>query len=352
MKKILVGFVVAVISLFAHAEKPLKVGFIYVSPIGDAGWSYQHDQGRLALEKAMGDQIETTFIEKVGEGPEAERVIRKLAKQGYDLIFGTSFGYMNPMLRVAKANPKVKFEHATGYKTAKNMGNYSPRFYEGRYLAGIAAGRLTQNNVLGYVAAFPIPEVIRGINAFTLGAQSINPKVEVKVIWTNSWYDPGKETEAANSLLAQNADVLTHHTDSIAVVKVAESKGKKVIAYHSNMLKHGGSAHIGAVVHNWSDFYIQKVQKVLDNQWESTSVWQGLKDGVVDFELTATLPQETYALLQARKMGMKEGSFHPFRAPITNQQGKKVLAEGHLSDEALQKMDYFVKGVKGQLNSK
>ena len=233
----------------AQAPAPLKIGFIYVSPIGDAGWTHQHDIARLAMEKNLGGKVTTKFIESVPEGADAERVIRELAQSGHQLIFTTSFGYMNPTIKVAQQFPNVHFEHATGYKTAKNVGTYNARFYEGRYLAGIVAGKMTKTNVAGYVAAFPIPEVVMGINAFARGMRSVNPKAEVKVVWVNSWFDPGRESEAANTLAAQGADVLTHHTDSTAVVQAAEAKKIYAVAYHSDMSKYGPNAQITAVTH-------------------------------------------------------------------------------------------------------
>lgn len=346
----LLAITIMLLFSFNSFAKPLKVGFIYVSPIGDSGWTYQHDLGRQAIEKRFGDKIQTKYVESVSEGPDAERVIRKLASTGYDLIFATSFGYMNPTLKVAKRFPSVAFDHATGYKTSSNMGNYSPRFYEGRYLAGIAAGEKTTNSKIGYVAAFPIPEVVRGINAFTLGAQSINPDVEIKVVWTNSWFDPGKESEAALSLIAQGADVLTHHTDSIAVVKAAQDKGKHAIAYHSNMQKHGKDAQIGAVVHKWDDFYTDKVYQVLNKSWKAESLWYGIKQGVVEFVITADTPNSIKRLIKSKKQSIVNGSFHPFNAPIVDQNGVTRLSSGTLSDGDLLSMDYFVKGVNGKLS--
>src|SRR5512140_3001611 len=239
----------------AAPKEPLKVGFVYVSPVGDAGWTAQHHEGRAEMLKALGDKVTSTFVEKVPEGADAERVIRDLAQQGHKLIFTTSFGFMNPTLKVAEEFKDVKFEHATGYKTAPNVNTYNARFYEGRYLSGIVAGRMTKTNTLGYVAAFPIPEVLQGINAFTRGARAVNPKAEVRVVWVNTWYDPGKERDAANALMGQGADVVTHHTDSTATVAAAEEKGKMAIAYHSNMAKYGPNAQRAAVTHHWGENY-------------------------------------------------------------------------------------------------
>jgi simple sugar transport system substrate-binding protein len=353
MKKIKVFAIMAFCGLFWAGQAtadPLKVAFVYISPIGDAGWTYQHELGRKAIEREFGDKIETKYIENVAEGPDSERVIRKLASSGYDLIFGTSFGYMNPMLKVAKRFPKVVFEHATGYKTAKNMGNFSPRFYQGRYLSGVAAASKSKKNVIGYLAAFPIPEVIRGINAFTLGAQSINPKIKVKVVWTNSWFDPGKEAEAASSLIAQGADVVTHHTDSVAAVKTANDKGVYAIGYHSNMFKHGEKAQIGAVIHKWDKFYAKKIRQVLDGTWKSSSAWEGINEGMVDFVVTSNLDEKIASKIKDLRSDIVSGNFHPFTGPIHNQKGSKVIGAGEqLDDKDLLSMDYFVKGVEGKV---
>ena len=264
----------------APKAAPLKVGFVFVSPIGDAGWTSQHNLGRLAMEKAFGDRVQTSFVEKVPEGADAERVIRDLAQQGNVLIFTTSFGFMNPTIKVAEEFPQTRFEHATGYKTAANVNTYNARFYEGRYLAGVVAGRMSKSGTLGYVAAFPIPEVLQGINAFTLGARSVNPKVQVRVVWVNSWYDPGKERDAATTLIGQGADVVTHHTDSTATVAAAEEKGKMAIAYHSDMRKFGPNAQLAAVTHHWGDYYTARAKAVMDGTWsvkpaKGSSSWKG-----------------------------------------------------------------------------
>ena len=341
----------AAFSLSAYAADKLKVGFVYVSPVGDAGWTYQHNQGRLTMEKNLGDKVETKFIESVPEGQEAERVIRDLAKSGYDLIFTTSFGYMNPTLKVAKMFPKKYFEHSTGYKTAKNVGTYMCRYYQGRYLAGIIAGKMTKSNTLGYVAAFPIPEVIRGINAYTLGAQSVNPDVQVKVIWVNSWFDPGKEREAAEALITQGADVITHHTDSTAPVLTAEEKGVYAIAYHSDMSKYGPKAQLVAVTHNYGDFYTKTAQSVLDKTWKSQAVWTGLKEDSIRLQgMNPAVPKDVVALVEKTRQGMIDGSVHSFQGPIKDQSGKEVVAAGKsLSDKDLLGMNYYVAGVQGKI---
>ncbi len=335
----------------ASAADKLKVGFVYVSPIGDAGWTYQHDQGRKALEKALGDKISTSYVESVAEGADAERVINSLATKGHDLIFATSFGYMEPTLKAAARNKNVIFEHATGYKRADNMGNYLPRFYEGRYLGGMAAGAKTKSNVIGYIAAFPIPEVIRGINSFTRGAQSLNPDISVKVIWVNSWYDPGKEREAAETLISQGADVVTHHTDSPAAVQAAQERGKFAVAYHSDMKHYGKDAQLAAVVHYWDKFYIQRVQEVLDGTWKSSSVWNGIKDGMVDIVIDeALLGSDVASKIMAKRNAIADGSFHPFAGPVVRQDGSQAVAAGSvMNDGDMSNMLYYVKGVEGQL---
>ncbi len=341
----------AAFSLSAVAGDKLKVGFVYVSPVGDAGWTYQHDQGRQIMEKNLAGQVETKFIESVPEGAEAERVIRDLAKSGYDLIFTTSFGYMNPTLKVAKMFPGKYFEHSTGYKTAKNLGTYMCRYYEGRYLAGIVAGKMTKSNTLGYVAAFPIPEVIRGINAYTLGAKSVNPDIKVKVIWVNSWFDPGKEREAAEALITQGADVITHHTDSTAPVLTAEEKGVYAIAYHSDMSKYGPKAQLTAVTHNYGDIYTKIAKSVLDKSWKSEAIWNGIKEGAIKLEgMNAAVPGDVVALVEKTRKGIAEGSIHPFQGPVKDQSGKVVVAAGKsMSDKELLGMNYYVEGVQGNI---
>src|SRR3954470_24116753 len=265
----------------AFSQSPLKVGFVYVAPVTDTGWVRQHDEGRKAIEQALAGRVASTFVENVAEGADAERVIRDLAREGNKLIFTPSFGYMEPTLKVAKDFPDVKFESITGYKTAPNVATANARYYEGRYLAGIAAGRMTKTNVAGYVAAFPIPEVVMGINAFTRGMRSVNPKAEVKVVWVNSWFDPGRESEAANTLAAQGADVLTHHTDSTAVVQAAEAKKIYAVAYHSDMSKYGPNAQITAVTHVWDKYYVERAQAVLNGTWKPDNVWGGIKEGMI-----------------------------------------------------------------------
>jgi simple sugar transport system substrate-binding protein len=327
------------------------VCFVYVSPIGDAGWTYQHDQGRKQMEAALSGKVTTKFVENVPEGADAERVIRELAQSGCRVVFTTSFGYMNYTEKVAKQFPKVIFMHATGYKTGPNLGIYNARFYEGRYLAGIVAGKMTKANVLGYVAAFPIPEVLQGINAFTRGARSVNPKAEVRVIWTNSWYDPGKERDAANTLMAQGADVITNHTDSTSVVQAAEEKGKYAVGYHSDMSKYGPKAQLTASTHQWGEFYTKTVSDVLAGTWKTTNVWGGMKDGMVKLApLNPAIPADVKALVAKQEAAIKAGTLHPFAGAVVDQDGKtRVPAGRNMTDDELGKMDYYVEGVASKL---
>jgi simple sugar transport system substrate-binding protein len=335
----------------AQTKEPLQIGFVYVSPIGDAGWTFQHDTGRKEMEKALAGKVTTKYIESVPEGADAERVIRDLAQSGHNLIFTTSFGYMNPTVKVATAFPKVDFEHATGYKTAKNVGIYNARFYEGRYLAGIVAGRMSKSGVAGYVAAFPIPEVVMGINAFARGMRSVNPKAELKVIWTNSWFDPGRESEASNTLISQGADVLTHHTDSTATVQAAEAKKVYAIAYHSDMSKYGPNAQLTAVTHHWGNYYTKVAQSVIDGKWQQDNVWGGIKDGMIKLApFNKVVPADVQAQVQKAEAEIAAGKLNPFTGPMKTNDGKEVLAAGKtITDAELSKMDYYVEGVVGKL---
>ncbi len=333
------------------AQEPLKVGFVYVSPIGDAGWTYQHDRARKVMEKALGAKVETKYVESVPEGAEATRVIRELAASGYKLIFTTSFGYMNPTIKVAKLFPNTFFEHNTGYKQAKNVSTYVARFYEGRYLTGVVAGKMTKSNVIGYIAAFPIPEVVRGINAFTMGLRSVNPAAEVKVIWVNSWFDPGREREASDALIAQGADVVTHHTDSTAPTLAAEEAGKFSIGYHSDMSKYGANAHLTASTHDWSGYYIKRANDVLNGTWDSGAVWWGIKDGMVKLaRLNPAVPKAVADLVAEREQAIAAGTLHPFAGPVRSQDGEvRVPAGQTMADDELLRMDWYVEGVRGKL---
>lgn len=340
--------------LSAFASDIAKVGFVYVSPIGDAGWTFQHDEARRELEAHFGDRLETRYVENVAEGADAERVIREFAASGAKVVFATSFGYMNYVERVARQFPNVTFLHATGYKSGKNFGNYNARFYEGRYLNGVIAGHMSKSGVLGYMGAFPIPEVLQGINAFTLGARSVNPDIEVRVIWANSWYDPGKEREAAMTLISQGADIVTQHTDSTAVVQAAEERGVHAFGYHSDMSKYGPNAHLTATTHHWGDYYVKTLEAVLAGNWQADSLWGGFKEDMVRLApLNPVIPDMVRAEVARLEVALREGSFHPFTGPMLDQSGQVRLAEGQVMDDAaLSRMDYFVQGVSSRLPSR
>ena len=333
------------------AEEQLKIGFVYVSPIGDAGWTFQHDISRKDLEKALGAKLKTAFVESVPEGADAERVIREFAASGHKLVFTTSFGYMNPTIKVAKQFPGVTFEHATGYKHAKNVGTYLARFYEGRYLTGIVAGKMTKTNKIGYVAAFPIPEVVRGINAFTRGLRSVNPKAQVNVVWVSSWYDPGKEREAADTLIAQGADVVTQHTDSTAPVQAAQDKGVYAIGYHSDMSKYGKKAHLTAATHYWGGHYIAAAKAVMNGTWKSQGIWGGIKEGMIKLApFGPSVPEDVRKLTMAKEKEIGAGKLHPFQGPVKDQSGKvRVPAGQSMSDKDMLGFNWYVEGVVGKL---
>lgn len=332
-------------------EAPLKVGFVYVGPVGDAGWTYAHDQGRLAAEKHFGNRIKTTFIESVPEGADSERVIRQLAADGNGLVFTTSFGYMEPTLKVARTFPKVRFEHATGYKQAANLATYQARFWEGAYLLGVVAGHMTKSNSLGIVASYPIPEVVRNINAFTLGAQSVNPKVRTRVIWVNSWYDPGKERQAAETLIAQGVDVLSQNTDSPATLQVAQEKGKFAFGWDSDMLKFAPKAHLTANTLNWAQYYIQRIQAVLDNKWKSTDTMWGLKEGMVVMSpLNPAVPAAARKDFEDKRKAIIDGKFNPFQGPVRDQKGTVRVAAGSLMPmKDVMSINWYVQGVEGSI---
>ena len=332
---------------------PLKIGFVYVTPITPAGWVRQHENGRKAVEAALGSKVATTYVEDEPERADAERVIRDLAQQGHKRIFTPSFGYMEPTLKVAQDFPGVKFESITGYKTAPNVSVANARYYEGRYLAGITAGRMTQTGVAGYVAGFPIPEVLQGINAFTLGMRSVNPKAQVKVVWLNAWFDPPREREAAMTLFNQNADVMAFHTGSTAVMAAAQERGKMAVAYHSDMRKTAPDAQIVAVTHQWGDYYTRRTQAVLDGSWKSASLWGGVKEGMVRVgDFGPRVPKAVQDEVLARQKDIAAGKLHPFRAlaDVRDNQGNVVIAKGSvLRDEQILQMNWLAEGVQGHL---
>ncbi len=335
------------------ADKPLKIGFVYVAPLADTGWVRQHDEGRLAVESALGNKVKTTYVENVAEGPDAERVIRDLAATGHQLIFTPSFGYMEPTLKVAQAFPGVRFESITGYKTAANVATANARYYEGRYLAGIAAGRMTQTKVTGYVAGFPIPEVIQGINAFALGLRSVNPKAVVKVVWLNTWFDPTRERDAAMTLFNQDVDVIAFHTVSSAIMAAAQERGKLAIAYHSDMRKIAPDAQILAVTHQWGAYYTERARAVLDGSWKSGNVWGGVREGMIRVEgFGSAVPAVVQQEVLARQKDIAAGKLQPFRAQqaVLDNEGRQVIAAGQsLNDAQILGMNWLVQGVQGKL---
>jgi simple sugar transport system substrate-binding protein len=335
------------------AAGPLKVAFAYVGPVGDAGWTFAHDRARKEVQAAFGDKIVTSFVENVPEAADAERVLRDMVDQGNTLIFGTTFGYMEPMLRVAADAKGVKFEHATGYKTAENLRTYDSRTYEGAYLAGVVAGAMTKTNMLGVVASIPIPEVIRNINSFTLGAQSVNPKVSTRVVWVNKWFDPPKEGEAAQALLNQGVDVLMQNTDSSAVLQTAEKAGKSGFGWDSDMSKFGPNAHLASAVINWAPYYKKAVGDVLAGTWKTEKTWWGVKEGAIDLvSLSDKVPAATRAKIDQVKAGLKDGSFAIWKGPLVDQSGKEVLKAGQTADDGfLVGISFYVKGVEGKVPS-
>ncbi|MEO8922282.1 MAG: BMP family ABC transporter substrate-binding protein [Caldimonas sp.] len=351
----ILALVVVASSPSAADAPPLVVAFVYVSPIGEAGWTYQHELGRRDMARALGSRVKTIAVESVAEGPDAERVMRDLVvSQGAKLVFATSFGYLDPALRVAADFPAVKFEHAGGYKTAANLATYDARYYEARWLAGYLAGQTSRSGVAGYVAAFPVPEVVQGINAFTLGMRAANPKARVRVLWLNTWFDPAKEREAAQSLIDQGADVLTQHSGSAAVAQTAQanfrSKGIRVVPYPSDMHAFAPDAQLCAVVHHWGGFYTRVAESVLAGTWKPESVWGGISSGMVDIAaIDPRLPSGVRAAVLAKRQAIVDGAFKPFSAPLRDNAGKLRLASGSLDDAKIKTMNWFVEGVIGSV---
>jgi basic membrane protein A len=336
----------------AAKAEPLKIAFAYVGPVGDGGWTYAHDNGRKAVQAAYGDKVVTSFVEKVPESADAERVIRDMAAQGNKLIFGTTFGYMEPMLKVANDTKDVKFEHATGYKQADNMRTYDSRTYEGAYMAGVIAGKMSKTGTLGVVGSVPIPEVVRNINSFTLGAQSVNPKVKTKVVWVNEWFNPPKETEAATALINGGADVLFQNTDSSAVLQTAEKMGKRAFGWDSDMTAYGPKAHLASAVINWGPYYVKSVGEALEGKWTgNAAAWWGVKEGAIDIvSIAADVPDETKKRVDEVKAGLKDGSFSIWKGPITDNTGKELLAKDVVADDKfLGGLKTYVKGVEGKV---
>nr|WP_316640542.1 BMP family ABC transporter substrate-binding protein [uncultured Roseateles sp.] len=341
-------------SAAAPKPEPLKIAFAYVGPVGDGGWTFAHDNARKAVEKEFGDKVVTTFVEKVPEAADAERVFRDMVGQGNKLIFGTTFGYMEPMLKVAPDAKDVKFEHATGYKQADNMRTYDSRTYEGAYMAGVIAGKMTKTNVLGVVGSIPIPEVIRNINAFTLGAQSTNPKIKTKVVWVNEWFNPPKETEAAQSLINGGADVLMQNTDSSAVLQTAEKNGKYAFGWDSDMTAYGPKAHLASAVINWGPYYIKAVREALDGKWTGNQHnWWGVKEGAIDIvSIAEAVPADAKEAVAKVKAGLADGSYVIWKGPMMGSDGKEVLKKDEVADDKfLSGIGFYVKGVEGKVPS-
>ena len=352
LKTLITAAIIAVAGLTAvQAAEPLKAGFVYIGPTGDHGWTYAHDEGRKLLEAQSGGTVKTTFVENVPETADAERVFRDLAQKGNKIVFATSFGYMNQMVKVAKAFPNTIFMHATGYKTAPNLGVYDVRTYEGAYMLGVVAGKMSKNNKLGIVASIPIPEVIRNINAFTLGARSVNPLITTRAIWVNSWFDPGKEREAALALIAQGCDVLMQNTDSPAVAQAAQEKGVLAFGWNSDMSKFGGKAHLAASILHWDVIYKKVVAEVQAGTWKTGDLWWGVKDGAVNIEnFGPAVPADVKKLAEERRDAIRADKLHPFTGPLKNQAGKEFLAAGKTyADADLKKMNFFVEGVVGNV---
>ncbi|SPH22323.1 Purine-binding protein [Ascidiaceihabitans donghaensis] len=351
--KILTGAAVALgLATSAFAEDKTKVGFVYVGPIGDGGWTYEHDKGRLAVEAEFGDKVETVFVESVAEGPDSERVMTQMALNGADLIFTTSFGYMDPTINVAAKFPDVKFEHATGYKRADNVSTYSARFYEGRAIQGHIAGKMTKSNIVGYIGSFPIPEVIRGINSAFIHAKKVNPDVEFKIIWAYTWFDPAKEADAAKVLIEQGADVVLQHTDSTAPQAAAQEAGNVItFGQASDMSQYGPMPRVSSIIDDWAPYYIARTKAVMDGTWTSTDTWDGIGAGMVGIgEISDAVPADVKAEALAMKAALADGSYHAFTGPLKKQDGSDFLAEGETADDGtLAGMNFYVEGITGDI---
>ena len=350
MKRLLVIALALALPAVAFAQETLKVGFVYVGPIGDHGWTYQHDRGRLDVEKEFGDRVETIYVENVPEGADAERAITRLAREGAGLIFTTSFGYMDSTIKVAERFPDVMFEHATGYKRADNVSTYSGRFYEGRYVIGQIAASMSETGIAGYIVSFPIPEVVRGINSFMLGAQTVNPDFKIKLIWVNSWFDPGKEADAAKVLIGQGADIMVQHTDSTAPLQIAQEQGAIGFGQASDMMAFAPNAQLTAVIDDWGPYYVARTRAVLDGAWESMDTWDGIGPGMVVMADYTNMPADVAAMARETEAKIASGELHPFTGPIYNQDGEMVIGAGEvLDDGALLSMDWYVRGVDDTL---
>ena len=335
----------------ASAQDKLKVGFIYVGPVGDMGWTYQHEVGRKAIQEQFKDKIDTTYLENVNEGPDAERSIEQLVRAGNKLIYTTSFGFMDATAKVAKKYPNVMFEHATGYKRDKNLTTYSGRFYEGRYIQGVIAAKVSKSGTIGYIGSFPIPEVVSGINAIMLGAQSVRPDIKVKIIWVNTWYDPGKEAAAARALADQGADILTQHTDSAAATQFANERGIYSFGQDSDMIKFGPKSQLTAIVNNWTPYYSDRIKLALDGKWATGDVWGGLSSKIVQMAPYTNMPDDVKKLAADTEAAISSGKLHPFKCPVLAQDGKPVECKGgtHLDDGQILGMNFYIKGIDDKL---
>jgi len=334
----------------ARADEPFKAGFVYVGPVADFGWSHQHDLGRQAAQKALGDKLKTTYVESVKEGPDSERVIRELATGGNGIIFTTSFGFMNPTIKVAKQFPAVKFEHCTGYKRAVNVATYNIRFYEGRYIQGVIAGKMSKSGVVGYIGSVPIPEVVMGMNAFIQGMHTVNPQGKIKLVWINGWYDPGKESDAAKALIDQGADIIAQHTDSAAPLQVAEQRGVHGFGQASDMIKFAPKAQLTSSVDHWDEYYTQRIQAAMDGSWTTQDIWGGLKADMLEMAPWTNMPADVAQAAQAAEDGIKSGSIVIFKGPINDQGGKIKVADGaQLTDDDILGMNWLAEGIEGTL---
>ena len=337
---------------FAKAADPFKAGFIYVGPIADFGWTYQHDVGRKAVEAALGDKVKTSYVESVKEGPDAERVIHELAQTGHGIIFTTSFGFMNPTIKVAKQFPKVKFEHCTGYKQAANCATYNIRFYESRYVQGVIAGKLSKSGVVGYIGSVPIPEVVMGMNAVMQGLRSVNPNGKIKIIWVNGWYDPGKEGDSAKALIDQGCDIICQHTDSAAPLQVAEQRGVHGFGEASDMIKLAPKSQLSSLVDHWNDYYVQRVTAAMDGSWKTGDVWGGFASGMLQMAPFRNMPDDVASAGQAAIDGIKSGQIQIYKGPIKDQNGALKVKDGEvLPDKDVLGMNWLAEGIDGKLPS-
>jgi basic membrane protein A len=359
MKRIVIAAAAVGLALGAaltavNAQDKLKIGFIYVGPVGDMGWTYQHEVARKNIEEQFKGKIETNYLENVSEGPDAERAIEQLVRAGHNLIYTTSFGFMDATVKVAKKYPNVMFEHATGYKREPNLATYSGRFYEGRYIQGIIAAKMSKSGTIGYIGSFPIPEVISGINAMMLGAQSVRPDMKVKIIWVNTWYDPGKEAAAARALADQGADILTQHTDSAAAMQLANERGIYAFGQDSDMIKFGPKAQLTAIINNWTPYYVDRVNLALAKQWKSGDLWGGLNSKIVQMAPYTNMPDDVKKLATDAQEAISSGKLHPFKCPIVDQDGKTVECKGgaNLEDGQILGMNFYIKGIDDKVPGK